>query len=170
MTVHQSKQSRPGKPSKPYRSFPLTAYNNGQWCKKIRGKIYFFRAWCDPQAAMDNYRRAGVDLQAGRQPQKFSLTAQGMTVKKVANRFLTYQLERIDFGEIPARWFEDCLRTIEHFTRFVSPGGIVFNIRPDDFHKYRQRLITRGLRDKKGLGAHALERSVTVIKAMFRHA
>ena len=25
------------RPSKPYPNFPLTAHNNGQWCKKIRG-------------------------------------------------------------------------------------------------------------------------------------
>ena len=29
------------KPSKPYPSFPLAPHNNGQWCKKVRGKIYF---------------------------------------------------------------------------------------------------------------------------------
>ena len=28
------------KPKKSYPSFPLTAHNNGQWCKKIRGKIH----------------------------------------------------------------------------------------------------------------------------------
>lgn len=30
------------KPSKPYPSFPLTAHLNGQWCKKIRGRVHFF--------------------------------------------------------------------------------------------------------------------------------
>ena len=36
-----AKQNRP-KPRKPSPSFPLTPHNNGQWCKKIRGKIHFF--------------------------------------------------------------------------------------------------------------------------------
>jgi hypothetical protein len=30
------------KPVKPRASFPLAAHPNGQWCKKIRGKVPFF--------------------------------------------------------------------------------------------------------------------------------
>ncbi|MFA5864727.1 MAG: hypothetical protein WC975_08565 [Phycisphaerae bacterium] len=39
------------KPIKPYPTFPLTTHPNGQWCKKIRGKIHFFGVWADPEAA-----------------------------------------------------------------------------------------------------------------------
>jgi hypothetical protein len=46
--------AKPRKPQKPYRSFPLTAHNNSQWCKKIHGKVRFFGVWADPQAALDN--------------------------------------------------------------------------------------------------------------------
>ena len=50
------------KPSKPYPSFPLTPHNNGQWCKKIRGRIHFFGVWEDSDAALQRYLRvAGVE-------------------------------------------------------------------------------------------------------------
>lgn len=39
------------KPAKPYPGFPLTANGNGQWSKKIRGKVFYFGPWVDPDAA-----------------------------------------------------------------------------------------------------------------------
>jgi hypothetical protein len=48
------------KPSKPCPSFPLTAHNDGQWCKKTRGKVHFFDVWADPQAALDKYLRVAA--------------------------------------------------------------------------------------------------------------
>jgi hypothetical protein len=57
------------KPRKPYPTFPLTAHPNGQWCKRIRGKVHFFGVWGDPKTAMENYTRAAPDLHAGRRPQ-----------------------------------------------------------------------------------------------------
>jgi hypothetical protein len=45
------------KPNKPGVTFPLTPHNNGQWCKKIRGKVHFFGVWENPQAALQNYTR-----------------------------------------------------------------------------------------------------------------
>ena len=43
------------KPKKPYEGFPLTASTNGQWVKKINGKVYSFGRWEDHEAAMDLY-------------------------------------------------------------------------------------------------------------------
>jgi hypothetical protein len=39
-------------PRKPYPTFPLTAHPNGQWCKKIRGKVHFFGVWGDPETPL----------------------------------------------------------------------------------------------------------------------
>ncbi len=60
-------QTKPSKkPAKPYPGFPLTAHPNGQWCKKIRGRVHFFGVWADPMAALGHYNRQAADLHAGR--------------------------------------------------------------------------------------------------------
>jgi len=84
-----SNHRRREKPDKPYRSFPLTAHNNGQWCKKIRAQVHFFGVWEDPQAALDKYLRTAADLHAGRHPREISLSSGAITIKDVCNHFLT---------------------------------------------------------------------------------
>ena len=108
------------KPQKPYRSFPLTAHNNGQWCKKIRGKVHFFGVWSDPQAALDSYLRVAADLHAGRQPQQATLSPGLVTVKDACNHYLTRQMQKVVAKEIGARWFEDCRRVIDAFAKVVG--------------------------------------------------
>ena len=158
------------KPSKPYPSYPLTAHNNGQWCKKIRGRIHFFGVWADPQAALDQYLSVAADLHAGRQPHAPTLSEEGLTVKEICNHYLTHQLRKVESHEIGARWLEDCRRVIEAFAKSVGVQRAVSDLRPDDFEKFRLRLVKAGLEAKKGLGVHALNRAITVIKGLFKYA
>ena len=157
------------KPKKPYPSFPLTAHNNGQWCKKIRGTVHFFGIWKDPHAALDNYLSVAADLHAGREP-RVSLSPAGLTVKDACNHFLTYQLGKVEAGEISARWFEDCRRVLDNFARCFGRQRLVSDLVPDDFVRYRQRLVSKGLIGSSGLGVCALNRTMTVVKGMFKHA
>lgn len=144
MTGHtRSKQRR--KPGKPYPSFPLTAHNNGRWCKKIRGKVHFFGVWADPEGALAQYRRAASDLHAGRQPVTATIATGVTSVKDVANGFLTCQQQRVEANEITPRWFGGCLRTIEHFAAYAGAGRLVSDLRPEDFQQCRQQLLSRGL-------------------------
>ncbi len=43
-----------GNPKKPAKTkgFPLTPNGNGQWSKKINGKVYYFGTWDDPDGAI----------------------------------------------------------------------------------------------------------------------
>ena len=63
------------KPKKTYAEFPLTARANGQWCKKIRGKVHFFGVWAEADTAIQKYLDERDDLQAGRIPQRLSSVA-----------------------------------------------------------------------------------------------
>jgi len=115
------------KPRKPYSFFPLTAHNNGQWCKKIRGRVHFFGVWEDPAAALANDHRIAGELHAGRQLHATNLAAAGTIVKDVCNHYLTYQLRRVKCGEITGQWCEDCHRTVTGFAKFVGPA---FSVSP----------------------------------------
>jgi hypothetical protein len=76
------------KPKKPHPSFPLTAHPNGQWCKKIRGRVHFFGVWADAEGALERYHAEAADLHAGRTPLASTLSHSGLTVKDVCNNFL----------------------------------------------------------------------------------
>jgi len=165
-----SKLARQTKPRKPHPSFPLTAHNNGQWCKKIRGKVHFFGVWESPQAALDRYLQVAADLHAGRQPQEATLSRDTMTVKDICNRYLTHQLRKVDAREIGPRWLEDCRRAIDAFAKLVGSQRVVSDLRPEDFERFRLRLVQKGLGGRKGLGVHALNRAITVIKGLFKYA
>ena len=93
-----------------------------------------------------------------------------MTVKDVCNHYLTHQQHKVDSGEIGPRWLEDCRRVIEVSARVVGSQRAVSDLRPDDFERFRLRLVQKGLAGKKGLGAHALNRAITVIRGLFKHA
>jgi len=47
--------SRGRRPAKPYPDYPLYAHSNGQWAKKIAGRVHYFGPWSDPQAALQRW-------------------------------------------------------------------------------------------------------------------
>jgi hypothetical protein len=108
------------KPKKPYPSFPLTPHPNGQWCKKIRGRVHFFGVWVDPEAALQQYHSLAADLHAGRTPSTSTLSHAGPTVKDACNSFLGWQKDKLDTGEIGARWFEDCRKILRELAKAVG--------------------------------------------------
>ena len=81
--------------------FPLFRHQNGQWVKKIRGKLYYFGI--DADAALRKYTAERDDLQAGRTPR--ATPATGITVTDLCNRFLTAKKRLQDVEELsPLTW------------------------------------------------------------------
>lgn len=153
------------KPKKPYPSFPLIAHPNGQWCKKILGKVHFFGVWADPDAALEHYHKIAGDLHVGREPT--SADDGELTVKELGSKYLAYQMGRASTGQIGPRWFEDCRRVLKQFAGNVGTARPVVSLATDDSQQYRRLLGTRGLRGK-GLGVHAITRTLTVVIGTFK--
>jgi hypothetical protein len=40
------------KPNKPHADFRLFAHARGKWAKKVRGRMYYFGTWDDPNGAL----------------------------------------------------------------------------------------------------------------------
>src|SRR4051794_34204663 len=92
------------KPQKPYPEFPLFPHATRRWAKKIRGRMHYFGPWDDPDGALAKYNAEKEALHAGRKPRE---DAEGVTVKQLANKFLSHKQELLDAGELKPRTWEE---------------------------------------------------------------
>jgi hypothetical protein len=56
--------TKPNGKKKRSNKFPLTLHSTGQYCKKIRGKLYYFGT--DKRKALERYLKEATDLHSGR--------------------------------------------------------------------------------------------------------
>ena len=148
------------KPPKPYPDFPLSPHNNGQWCKRIKGTLYYFGLWSDHQAALDEYNRVRDDLYAGRKPRPKS---DGVTVRELVNRFLTFKQDAFEAGDITSRTFEEYHATCAMLIKALGKERIVIDVRPDDFMPIRAKIAKR-------CGVYRVQNECQRIRSVFKFA
>jgi len=129
-----------GKPAKPYPEFPLFAHANGRWAKKIRGRLVYFGPWGDPQGAVNNYLAQKDDLHAGRTPRPLEGE---LTLRELANRFLSAKRALVDSGEITARTWADYYSSCSRLLKGLGKDRLVADLHGDDFESYRARLARK---------------------------
>jgi hypothetical protein len=99
--------------------FPLTLHPAGQYCKKIKGKLYYFD--CDKQQAFQRYLKQGTYLHAGLTPS--SPESGGNTsLKDICNLYLEHQHSRVQTGEIKVRQVYDQATLLQDLV--MSGGGL----------------------------------------------
>ena len=125
------------KPQKPYPDFPLTAHPNGQWCKKIRGKVHYFGAWDDSDAALNLYLDQRDDLQAGRKPR---VNGDGMTLGVAMDHFLSAKKLLEQSGEISPRSYLDYERTCDQVEASLGNRRLLTDLDHTDLEKLRADL------------------------------
>jgi len=148
------------KPKKPYPEYPLFAHDCGSWAKKIRGRMYYFGPWSDPQAALDRYLAEKDDLHAGRTPRT---CVEGTTVRDVLNSFLNHKRRLLEAGEIVPRTFQDYHAICARISASIDRHRLVNDLRSEDFDRLRAELA-------KTRGPTALSNDITRIRIVFKYA
>ncbi len=138
--------------------FPLTLHPTGQWCKKRRGRTYYFGN--DRAEALKRFANEWDDILAGRPPRP---RVGDLAVADLCNRFLTEKRNRVDAGELSegtwGEYYHACSRVVEAFGRDRPVG----DLRPEDFGRLRAAAAKR-------LGPVALSKFVTLVRTVFAHA
>ena len=65
MIIHPMAKKRT-KPSKPHADYPHFAHATGKWAKKVRGRMYYFGTWDNPNGALREYLEVKHSPQTGR--------------------------------------------------------------------------------------------------------
>jgi integrase len=159
--IHSTPPNHVAKPEKPYPDFPLFPHANGQWAKKIRGKLHYFGLWGDPQGALEKYRREKDALHAGREPRP---ATDALTVKDLCNKFLGLKRHMMDIGEITVRTWHEYKAACDWLVSAFGKARLVCDLNPDDFARLRARIADR--RGPVGLG-NEIQRVRSVFKYAF---
>ncbi|MBP3959876.1 tyrosine-type recombinase/integrase [Gemmata sp. G18] len=159
------------KPKKPYANFPLTPHASGTWQKKIRGKIHYFGAWARRvngkfvhvegdgwKDALEKYKAVADDLHSGRTPR---VKPGGLTVKDLANAFLTAKLRKVEAGELSSNLFYDYKLITDLLVAAFGSNRLVDDLAAEDFSKLRSTMAKRW-------GPVRLGNSITRAKSVFK--
>lgn len=128
----------------------------GQWCKKIKGKRYYFGT--NKTEAVKRYHRDIEDLLAGREPKP-----DGVTVEYLCDHYLTYKDQLVSIGELSQRSFKDYRSTCDRIVRVFGRNRSVDNLHPDDFKRLRADIA-------KTRGPTALGNEINRCRMVFRYA
>jgi integrase len=152
-------QSTKVKPEKPRADFPLFPHASGVWAKKVRGKLHYFGPWADPQAALEKWADQKDDLLAGRTPRH---TREGVTVRDLANHFLTAKQHLVDSGELVQRTWDDYYATCERVVKQFGATRFVDDLRTTDFDSLRASIA-------KNWGPVAVGNEVQRVRVLFKY-
>jgi hypothetical protein len=115
--------------------FPLTLHQTGQYCKKIKGKLYYFGT--DKKAALNRYLEQAAYLHAGKRPTPKS-TEHSLSIKTLCNLYLDNQESRSAINEIQVRHYYDQTFLLKDFVKFMGPNRSVSEISTLDIQNYRK--------------------------------
>ena len=153
------------KPFWPYSDVvKMTAHPRKQWCKKVRGRLYYFGTWDQPQEALELWLEQKDALLAGRKPRE----RDEPTVSYLINHFLDGRQKLIPTGELTQRTYDDYVKVCKRVGRVLGRDRIAEDLREDDFSKLRNELATS---DKgRALSPQTRKREVSIARMIFHNA
>lgn len=128
---------------KPYPEYPLTVHPGGQWCKKVKGALYYFGPVADPDAALQKYLKHRDNLQAGLGWVSDEVV---LTVVELCNHYLEAKDAQVQRGELSPVTFADYRRICTNAAEIIGKTKPVKSLGPNDFERLRSKLAeTRNL-------------------------
>jgi integrase len=141
--------------------FPLTLHPTGQYCKKIRGHIYYFGS--DRKQALENYLDQAIFLHGYTFTQQ--KTANGnMTLKEICDMYLKYQHTKLQANNLSARHHNDQIRSLKKLTDFLGENYKIKSITTLSLQNYKRSL------QKHYSSVCRLNLHLSIMKAMFHWA
>ncbi|MHC4158209.1 MAG: tyrosine-type recombinase/integrase [Planctomycetota bacterium] len=141
--------------------FPLTLHPTGQYCKKIKGKIYYFGA--DRKRALERYLDQATYLHGGRNLIQKASNG-NMTLKELCDVYLQYQHSKVIANDLTARHHNDQISSLNKLMAFLGPDRKIKSISTLDLQNYKRRL-------QKHYGSVCrLNLHISIMKAMFHWA
>ncbi|QDT66376.1 site-specific tyrosine recombinase XerC [Calycomorphotria hydatis] len=165
MANSTSKNTKPKPPKKPHPNFPLYAHVGGKWAKKVRNRVHYFTKWSqDPkgQFALEQWIDEKDDLLAGRKPRR-KAKPEDLTVRDLANHFLTHKDGKRERGDLSKRSFVDYVSTCEEMIRVFGRTRVVEDLSIEDFAELRESASKR-------LGKVALGNFIQRVRTVFNFA
>lgn len=142
--------------------FPLTRHPTGQYCKKIRGKTYYFGS--DKQEALQRYIDQAAYLH-GRNHNSQKPVNDSMTLKQLSDMFLNYQFSKVKSNGITAQHYNDQASSLKKFMTFLGQGRRIRDISTLDLQNYKRKLQ----KQYSGSG-HRLNLHISNLKTLFHWA
>ena len=137
--------------------FPLTKHPTGQYCKKIKGKIYYFGS--DKKEALQRYLDQAAYLHGGQYNNAGIHTNENMTLKQLCDLYLKYQFSKVQANDLTARHHNDQISSLNKLMSFLGHSRRIKDISTLDLQNYKRKL------QKKYNSAHRLNLHISIMKA-----
>jgi integrase len=141
--------------------FPLTLHSTGQYCKKIKGKMYYFGK--DKKQALERYLEQAAFLHNGK-AKTFKTTNGNMTLKSLCSIYLQHQHAKATSSEITIRHYAVQVNCLKKFMGFIGQYRKINEISTLDLQNYKRKL------KRAYNSAHRINLNISIMKTMFHWA
>ncbi len=141
--------------------FLLTLHPTGQYCKKIKGKMYYFGT--DKKQTLERYLDQATYIHGGRNLIQKASNGH-MTLKELCDLYLQYQHSKVPANDLTPKHHNDQISSLSKFMSFLGQSRKIKNISTLDLQNYKRKLQ----------GAYGsvcrLNLHISIMKAMFHWA
>jgi len=141
--------------------FPLTLHPTGQYCKKVKGKIYYFGS--DKKEALQKYLDQAAYLH-GYQTILEKPTSDNMTLKQLCDMYLKYQYSKLQANDLTASHHNEQIGSLNKLMAFLGQNIDINKISTLDLQNYKRKI------QKSHVSVCRLNLHISIMKALFHWA